>query len=169
MPPGWVGAHLRAGTLGAVQDRCVVRTALPEDLEGLLDLYDELGEGRPGTAPLRGPGAAGLLASVLAQPGRTLLVAALGGRLAGTADLLVVPNLTHEGRPWAVVESVVVAAWARRRGVGRCLFDEVFLRCRAAGCYKVGLSSSGHRDAAHAFYASLGFESTAVAFRHYFE
>jgi GNAT superfamily N-acetyltransferase len=38
-------------------------------------------------------------------------------------------------------------------------------RCREAGCYKMALSSNLERDAAHAFYDTLGFERHGYSFR----
>ncbi len=104
-----------------------------------------------------------------AQTGRALLVATVDGTVAGTADLCVLAGLTHGGRPWAVVEHVVVCERFRRRGVGRALMQEVVVRCRAAGCYKVQLASRQHRLGAHEFYRALGFETSALAFRLYLD
>jgi GNAT superfamily N-acetyltransferase len=96
-------------------------------------------------------------------------VAELEGAVVGTADLLVVPNLTHRGDPWAIVENVVVATAARRRGVGRALLSHAVELARRAGCYKLQLLSMKHRTEAHAFYRSLGIEPVAEGFRIYFD
>ena len=77
----------------------------------------------------------------------------------------MVTNLTHTGRPWAVVENVVVAHVHRRRGVGRALMQEAMAQARRVGCYKVQLTSGKHRAEAHAFYRSLGFEAVAEGFK----
>src|SRR3954470_4055910 len=56
---------------------------------------------------------------ILGDPNRTVLVAEDRGEFAvGTADVLIVPTLTHDGSPWALVENVVVDPEWRRRGVG---------------------------------------------------
>ena len=107
--------------------------------------------------------------TVLRDPCRTLLVATVDEQVVGTADLMVVPNLTHGGRPWAVLENVVVDAGWRQRGIGRALLDEVDAITKAAGCYMVQLLSLDHRRDAHAFYASLGYAPVARGFRHYRE
>jgi GNAT superfamily N-acetyltransferase len=80
-----------------------------------------------------------------------------------------VPNLTHGGAPWAIVENVVVDAAVRRCGVGRRLMEDVAHRCRTAGCYKIQLLSRKHRAEAHSFYRMLGFEASAEGFRCYLE
>jgi GNAT superfamily N-acetyltransferase len=150
-----------------VADAVEIRDATPDDLDGLLALYTTLAEGRPGAGPA-GPGPSRrVLPTVLADPNRALLVAVADGRLVGTVDLLVVPNLTRAGRPWSIVENVVVADGERRRGIGSLLMQEVRRRAAAAGCYKIQLLSRKHRVEAHAFYESVGFEPVAEGFRHY--
>ena len=103
---------------------------------------------------------------MLGDPNRTLLVAEDRGEFAvGTADVLVVPNLTHDGAPWALVENVVVDPQWRRRGVGRALLRHAVRVADDAGCYKLQLTSSNHRDGAHRFYERLGFTATSTGFR----
>ena len=106
--------------------------------------------------------------SMLAQEGRTILLAAVDGEPAGTADMWVSPNLTYGARPRASVENVAVDAAHRRHGVGRALMREVERRALDAGCYKVQLMSAIRREGAHRFYEDLGYERVAVGFRKYF-
>jgi GNAT superfamily N-acetyltransferase len=109
------------------------------------------------------------LQSILGMPGRFLLVAERAGAMVGTADVLIVPNLTHAGRPWAIVENVVVDERARGSGVGTALLDGTFELARETGCYMLQLLSLNHRAEAHAFYRRLGFAPLAAGFRLYLE
>jgi GNAT superfamily N-acetyltransferase len=145
-----------------------IRDARLEDLPELLRLYRQL-VARPEEGeddPARRAWIAAAFAAIQTQRGRRLLVAEQGGGLAGTLDLLVTPNLTHGGRPWAIVENVVVDEAARRSGVGRALMHEAERTARAAGCYKIQLLSARRREA-HEFYRALGFEPSAEGFRRY--
>jgi GNAT superfamily N-acetyltransferase len=107
--------------------------------------------------------------AAVSDPHRTLLVATVDAEVVATGDVIVVPNMTHGGRPWAVVENVVVDEAWRHRGIGRALFDEIDALTRAAGCYMVQLLSLDHRHEAHAFYAAIGYAPIARGFRHYLE
>lgn len=107
--------------------------------------------------------------ALLQEPRRTLLVATIDDEVVATADLVMVPNLTHGGRPWAIAENVVVDEERRQQGLGRALFDEIDALTQAAGCYMVQLLSLNHRREAHAFYAALGYAPVARGFRHYLE
>jgi ribosomal protein S18 acetylase RimI-like enzyme len=146
-----------------------VRRAEQRDLDALLALYAELADGDATRLPGERTHAAAILAAALDDPRRSLLVAERDGAVVGTADLLVVPNLTHGGDPWATVENVVVATAARRSGIGRMLLAHAMELARAAGCYKLQLQSAKHRVEAHAFYGSLGLEARAEGFKLYFD
>jgi GNAT superfamily N-acetyltransferase len=148
----------------------VVRPAGRSDLAAVLGLLEELRWDRhlgSGT-PTPGAGeATRAWESILGQDGRVVLLAEATGEIVGTADLLIVANLTHELRPWAIVEHIVVAHQARRRGIGRALLADAVARAHAAGCYKVQLLSRKERSDAHRFYEAVGFEPTAEGFRRY--
>ncbi|MFE2038772.1 GNAT family N-acetyltransferase [Streptomyces scopuliridis] len=142
-----------------------VRPATETDLPALLALYGEL---NPDDAPLPAESARSIWTAVRHQQGRTVLVAALNGTPAGTADCVVLPNLTRGGRSILVVENVVVANAHRRRGVGRQLMDAAARLAESTGCYKIQLlAADGHE--AHTFYQACGYQPLAQGFRRYLD
>lgn len=147
----------------------VVRRASQSDLGALLSLYEELAGSKLTAAPGDHVSSEPLLAEILADSRRELAVALLDGQLVGTADLLLVPNLTHRGEPWAIVENVIVAGSARRTGVGTALMGHLVALARSAGCCKLQLVSGKHRAQAHAFYRSMGLDAVAEGFKIYFD
>jgi GNAT superfamily N-acetyltransferase len=153
----------------AVESDLEIRPATADDLPGLLRLYGELAEARAESQPADVETAARLLAEIRADPRRELLVAVRAGRVLGTADTVIVPNMTHGGKPWAIIENVAVGELQRRHGIGTRLMLEIERRVKHAGCYKIQLLSRKQRHEAHAFYATLGFDATAEGFRRYFD
>ncbi|MFF5337093.1 GNAT family N-acetyltransferase [Streptomyces sp. NPDC013181] len=141
-----------------------VRPAVEQDLAALLALHREL---NPDDAPLPPESALAVWRCVAGQWGRTVLVAETeDGVVVGTADCLVMPNLTRGGRGILFVENVVVAGAGRRRGVGRRLLGAAVRLGEEAGCYKAQLLAAD--DAyVHTFYAACGFEPLAQGFRRY--
>lgn len=83
----------------------------------------------------------------------------------GSYALLVMHNLAHQGTPSAIVEDVVVLEARQSQGVGRAMMAHAMAEARAAGCYKLMLSSNQKREGAHAFYESLGFQRHGFSFR----
>jgi GNAT superfamily N-acetyltransferase len=100
----------------------------------------------------------------LQQAGASVLLACHEGLAIGTLTLFVLPLLAHGGLPAALVEDVAVHPSAQGLGVGRALMHEAMHRARAAGCYKLALSSNAVRVGAHAFYERLGFVRHGVSF-----
>lgn len=93
--------------------------------------------------------------------GDTLLVAAVGDDLLGTAtwcpfgsasaQLALAP---HQGE----FRTLAVAPTGRGRGVGRALVEDCLRRARAAGLTEVLLCSLDEMHPAHRLYVALGFE-----------
>ena len=84
---------------------------------------------------------------------RIVLVARLGGSIAGTAqlDFDTMPNQRHRGEAY----KVLVDPKLRRSGVARALMLEIEARAAAAGRWLITLDTAG--DAAEALYRSLGY------------
>ncbi|MFG2775444.1 GNAT family N-acetyltransferase [Streptomyces sp. NPDC048350] len=143
--------------------KITVRSAVEVDLSVLLALYCEL---NPDDPPLPEATADALWGAISRQEGRTILVAEADGAVAGTADCIVMPNLTRGGRAILFVENVVVAGSFQRRGVGRHLMEAAVRLGESADCYKVQLLAAD--DAyVHAFYEACGFKALAEGFRRY--
>ncbi|MFD5399288.1 GNAT family N-acetyltransferase [Streptomyces sp. NPDC127097] len=141
----------------------IVRSAIAEDLSSLLALYGEL---NPDDAPLPQQAAHGIWAGIHKQQGRTVLVAEVDGVVVGTADCIVLPNLTRGGRAILFVENVVVASSVQRQGVGQRLMEAAVQLGKTAGCYKAQLLAA-EDEYVHTFYEACGFKPLAQGFRRY--
>jgi ribosomal-protein-alanine N-acetyltransferase len=70
-------------------------------------------------------------------------------------------------RGLAHVITLDVLAAARRTGVGSRLMEEAGTRVKAAGCKAIYLETAVNNDAAHAFYACLGYTVLRTLPRYY--
>jgi ribosomal protein S18 acetylase RimI-like enzyme len=97
------------------------------------------------------------LQAIVGSSATTLLVAreGSGGDILGSTTLVV---FRIPGGLRARIESVVVDAPARGRGVGEALCRAAIERARSAGAALVDLESSPEREAANRLYVRLGFE-----------
>jgi GNAT superfamily N-acetyltransferase len=145
-------------------DAVEVRPARVEDLAALLPLYEQLSAENAG---LSTEAARPAFEAMLANASLNVLVAEVDGRVAATATLVVVPNLTHGAQPWAQLENMVVDAAARGTGVGRTLLGRCVAMAWEAGCYKVQLQSANAREGAHRFYEAAGFAAASKGYRLY--
>ena len=131
------------------------RAAGVGDLRELLRLYRQL---HPGDPVVDEHLAAATLEEILGTPGMTPLVIDAGSRLAATAYLNVIPNLTRSASPYAVIENVVVDESLRGTGIGKRMMAAALERAWAAGCYKAMLLTGSRRASTHAFYRACGFD-----------
>lgn len=134
-----------------------IRHARSTELGTILALLAELGRpcGEPGSAVRQS------LRQVLEREDVDVLVAECDGEVVGLACLLVLPRLGH-ARPEARLLDLVVVRDRRGDGVGRALVAAVSRRAAAADCRLLRLECGHHREGAHRFYASLGFEDRGV-------
>jgi len=142
------------------------RPASEVDVPALLALYAEL---HPDDPALSTRTALDAWRAIEAQTGRVVFLAESDGVVVGTIDCVTLPNLTRGARPFMLVENVVVTAGHRRSGVGAALLEAAFALARHTHCYKIQLLSRVSREAAHAFYESLGFRAVAQGYRLYLE
>jgi GNAT superfamily N-acetyltransferase len=145
----------------------VVREATEADLPRLVELLAQLSLDGPREA--LGPALADAYTrawrEIAADPRQRLLVLEAGGRVAGSLVLIVVPNLSRQGTPYALIENVVVDEPSRGAGYGELLMRHAIEEARLAGCYKVSLTSNKRRAGAHRFYQRLGFQAASEGFR----
>lgn len=141
----------------------LIRDATIDDLHALVRLLGQLNETASPAPPSQHVAA---FEAVSADPRQRLLVVERDGAVVGTAALVVVPNLGHNGSPYAIVENVVVDESARGQRHGEALMRYIIDSALAAGCYKVVLTSRKSRKDAHRFYERLGFEATNEGFRY---
>ena len=143
----------------------LIREATEADLPGVLALYGQ--SGLDNDAVLSLAQAREVFQQFARYPSYRLFVAcepAFPDSVIATYALLVMHNLAHCGAPSAIVEDVVVHPQRQGRGIGRQLMAHAIEQARAAGCYKLALSSNAKRQAAHAFYESLGFQRHGLSF-----
>ncbi len=84
-----------------------------------------------------------------------VLAACAEDRVVGVAVLAFRPSVSLGGL-FASIEDLYVRPEARRKGVGRALFEAVGERCEARGISYV--EAQVEEDGAEAFYAALGYE-----------
>ncbi|MEL7039339.1 MAG: GNAT family N-acetyltransferase [Cyanobacteria bacterium J06592_8] len=98
-------------------------------------------------------------------PNYNIYLAWLEQKAVGTFSLLYVPTVMHRGfHKFAVLDAVTVDAAYRSQGLGKAMIRAALKLSAEAGCYKVTLSSNLHRDRAHKFYESLGFQQHGWSF-----
>jgi GNAT superfamily N-acetyltransferase len=98
--------------------------------------------------------------AVAADPRNLLIVADIGGRVAGTLQLTFIPGLSYAGGERAQIEAVRVARQWRGQGLGGQMLRWAIDQARIRGCRLVQLTTNLQRLDALRFYESLGFTAS---------
>ncbi|MGO4387737.1 GNAT family N-acetyltransferase [Microvirga sp. 2YAF29] len=142
-----------------------IRPARKRDLTELLVLYRHLNRADPALEP---EAAEKIWDNLLERPGVTIHVAELAGRLVGSCTLIVVPNLTRNGCPYALIENVVTHEAHRGLGIGHAVLSSAIDQAWRENCYKIMLMTGRKDEAINRFYEKAGFsrdEKTAFTLR----
>ena len=134
----------------------MIREATTGDLDALLALYLDLHETRL-PDPERAEAA---WRKIHADPDHHLIVCDLDGEIVSACACVVVPNLTRNARPYALIENVVTRADCRGRGHASACLARAQEIARAAGCYKIMLLTGAKDEKTLDFYRRAGFDDT---------
>jgi GNAT superfamily N-acetyltransferase len=96
------------------------------------------------------------------------LIAVLENFIVGTCTLNICPNFSWSGRPYAIIENVIVTKEFRNQGVGKALLAHASKLAESKGCYKVALMTDSKEPATLKFYESAGFEGSKQGFQRRF-
>ena len=140
----------------------VIRPANRTDLPRLLDLYVHL---NPDDARCSPENAVAVLDQLTRYEGSVILVGAIGEVLVTTCTLIVIPNLTRGGKPYALIENVVTHADHRGAGFERTVLSAAVEHAWGAECYKVMLMTGSKKPSTLAFYKAAGFEQSKTGFQ----
>ena len=133
----------------------MIREARDTDLRAILELYLDLHED---SIPEDGERLRSVWNEIINDPRHHLLVNEIGGEIVASCVCVIVPNLTRDLRPYAVIENVVTRADCRKKGYATQCLDRAKEIAGAAGCYKIMLLTGAKDEATLNFYRRAGFD-----------
>lgn len=139
-----------------------IRTSQQSDLPRLLELYPYLD---PANEAFPLDIAEQQLSALLAIKGSAIFIGLVEETVVCSCTLIVIPNLTREGAPYALIENVVTHASYRGRGFGKAILRVAVDAAWEANCYKVMLMTGSKRPSTLAFYEAAGFEQSKTGFQ----
>ena len=86
-----------------------------------------------------------------------LLVVEEEGKIVSSVQMAIVETLTHNVRPYAVIENVVTHVDYRNRGYASALLERASEIARERRCYKVFLETGSNKESTLNFYRNNGF------------
>ena len=87
-----------------------------------------------------------------------LLVLEKDAQVVASVQMAIIESLTHNVRPFAVIENVVTHAEHRNKGYASALLEEATKIAREKRCYKISLETGSNKESTLNFYRKNGFE-----------
>ena len=136
----------------------IIRKAKPEDAEDIKVLYFEYLTKYPPVEEQNMNKWREIIQRLNQSENSYLLVAEEGGRVISTVYLTIIENLTHNVRPFGVVENVVTHYDFRNKGYASALLNEATEISKRHNCYKLFLETGSKNENTINFYRNNGFE-----------
>jgi len=134
-----------------------IRPAAPDDIAALHELYLRHLTQNPPTEPQDLAKWAHLLNTLTADPNYNVLVCEVDGIIVSSVTVIVIPNLTHNMRPYALIENVVTHSAHRGCGYASALMAHASELAKNANCYKIMLLTGSKEPNTLLFYEHCGF------------
>ena len=136
----------------------IIRKAKSKDAEDLKKLYFEYLTAYPPKEEQDMYAWAKLLDKFEKDENMYLLVVEENESVVSTVQMAIIESLTHNIRPFAVIENVVTHIDYRNKGYASALLDKASEIAKECGCYKVFLETGSNKESTLNFYRNNGFE-----------
>ena len=86
-----------------------------------------------------------------------ILIAEENGEVVSSVQMSIIRSMTHNVRPFAVIENVVTHADHRQKGYASALLRKASDIAKAFHCYKISLETGSNKESTLNFYRQNGF------------
>ena len=135
----------------------MIKKATPADVESIYDLYQNHLTANPPREPQDMNVWRERIAQFMSNPFYHLFVGDVEGLIVSIVTLIVIDNLTHNLRPYAVIENVVTHADYRGKHYAATLMNRASEIAKDLDCYKIMLLTGSKKDSTLKFYEKCGF------------
>lgn len=134
----------------------MIREIQRGDLRGLLELYMQLHDN---PIPEESPELLEKWNRILDDKDHHIIVAEEDGRIVSSCVCVIIPNLTHEQRPYAFVENVITDEAYRGKGLATKCLEYAKDIAFKENCYKMMLLTGSKNPGTLDFYRNAGYNS----------
>jgi len=131
-----------------------IRQVEKSDLWQLLKLYTQL---HGNDMPEAGEHIDNLWGSILADKNHHIIIGLIGDEIVSSCVIVIVPNLTHNQRPYAIIENVITHEAHRNKGYAASILDYAKDIAKNENCYKIMLLTSSQKESTLNFYERAGY------------
>ncbi|HPD01386.1 MAG TPA: GNAT family N-acetyltransferase [Acetivibrio sp.] len=131
-----------------------IRKAQKNDLENLLLLYTHLNNNQ---MPIIDNNVEQIWDDILSDPNHHIIVGTIGEKIVSSCVIVIVKNLTHNQRPYALIENVVTCEEHRGRGYATEILNYAKEIAKRENCYKIMLMTGSKKESTLNFYKRAGY------------
>lgn len=132
----------------------MIREITEKDLDELMLLYTQL-HGNP--PPDKTRELTELWQKIISDENHHIIVAEENGKVVSSCVCVIIPNLTHEQRPYPLIENVVTDEAYRKRGLATACLGFAREIARKEKCYKIMLMTGSKEESTLRFYERAGY------------
>ncbi len=132
----------------------MIREITENDFDGLLKLYTELHDN---TMPERTKDIINIWNRILNDKDHHIIVAEEDGKIVSSCVCVIIPNLTHNQQPYALVENVITDVKYRKKGLATQCLDYAKEIALKENCYKLMLLTGSKQESTLKFYEKAGY------------
>ncbi|MBD5080617.1 MAG: GNAT family N-acetyltransferase [Ruminococcaceae bacterium] len=132
----------------------MIREITEKDLDGLLTLYTQLHDN---TFPEKNNKLKQLWRDILSDPYHHIIVCEENENIISSCVCVIIPNLTHGQRPYALIENVVTDEKYRKKGYATACLDFAKEIALKESCYKIMLMTGSKQESTLNFYQKAGY------------
>lgn len=132
----------------------MVREAEEKDFAGLMQLYTQLHDN---PIPERTERAGEIWKMILQDSCHHIIVAEEDGKIVSSCVCVIIPNLTHNQQPYALIENMITDEAYRNKGLATdCLYYAKQV-AKKENCYKMMLLTGSKKESTLHFYEQSGY------------
>ncbi|OPJ59605.1 GNAT family N-acetyltransferase [Clostridium chromiireducens] len=132
----------------------MIREIVNEDFNGLMELYTQLHD-NPMTE--KTSEIMELWNRILKDKEHHIIVAEEEGRIVSSCVCVIIPNFTHNQRPYAFIENVVTKKDYRNKGLATACLNYAKEIAIKEKCYKLMLLTGSKKESTLNFYEQAGY------------
>lgn len=131
-----------------------IREIEKNDLADLLKLYTQLHDN---DMPVIDKRIEDLWNGIISDENHHIVVGTIEGKIVSSCVVVIVPNLTHNQRPYALIENVITHEAYRNKGYATQLLNYARDIAKRDHCYKMMLLTGSKKESTLNFYERAGY------------
>ena len=97
--------------------------------------------------------------TIIEDENHHIIVKEIDGKIVSSCVCVIIPNLTHNQRPYAFVENVVTDKNYRKQGLATKCLNYAKIIAERENCYKLMLLTGSKKESTLNFYRQAGYNS----------